>query len=157
MAKALTAISVEKLKPASARREVADALMPGLYLVIQPSGAKSWAVRYRHGGRTRKLTIGSYPAFDLGAARKRASDALQAAAAGEDPARQKQLAKAAAHLGNCDVFLEMAKLFITRHARPNNRSWKEAARLLGLRPSQDNPEKLIPIKGGLADRWRDYP
>jgi hypothetical protein len=32
----------------------------------------------------------------------------------------------------------MAKLFITRHARPNNRSWKEAARLLGLRPSQDN-------------------
>ena len=43
MAKALTAVSVEKLRPEGSRREIPDALMPGLYLVIQPSGSKSWA------------------------------------------------------------------------------------------------------------------
>ena len=39
--------------------------LPGMYLVVQPSGAKSWAVRYRHGGRPRKLTLGPCPALDL--------------------------------------------------------------------------------------------
>ena len=136
MAKPLTAISVEKLKPQASRREIPDALMPGLYLVIQPSGAKSWAVRYRHGGRPRKLTIGGFPAFDLATARKKASEALQAAAGGADPARQKQVARVTAQFANREVFPAVAKLFITRHARPNNKSWKEAARLLGLRPEQ---------------------
>ena len=117
MAKALTAVSVEKMKPQAMRREVPDALMPGLYLVIQPSGSKSWAVRYRHGGRPRKLTIGGYPAFDLTDARKKASEALQAAACGADPARQKKAAKAAAYLNNQDAFPAVAKLFVTRHAR----------------------------------------
>jgi hypothetical protein len=45
MAKLLTAQAVEKLKPGAVRREVADARLTGLYLVIQPSGTKSWAVR----------------------------------------------------------------------------------------------------------------
>ena len=30
----------------------------GLYLVIQPTGAKSWAYRYRMDGKSRKLTLG---------------------------------------------------------------------------------------------------
>ena len=155
MAKALTTVSVEKLTPQASRREVPDALMPGLYLVLQPSGAKSWAVRYRHGGRPRKLTIGGYPAFDLATARKKASEALQAAASGADPARQKQVAKIAAHFDNRDVFPAVAKHFITRHARPNNKSWKEAARLLGLRPDPAQSNELLIIKGGLVDRWKD--
>jgi integrase len=157
MAKALTAVSVEKLRPEGSRREIPDALMPGLYLVIQPSGSKSWAVRYRHGGRPRKLTVGGYPAFDLAAARKKASEALQAAASGADPARQKKAAKAAAHLNNQDVFPAVARLFIARHARPNNKSWKEAARLLGLRPNPEQPDELVQIKGGLVELWNDRP
>jgi integrase len=157
MAKALTAVSVENLKPEGSRREIPDAVMPGLYLVIQPSGSKSWAVRYRHGGRTRKLTIGGYPRFDLSSARKRASEALQAAAVGADPARQKKAAKSAAYFDNQSVFPAVAKLFITRHARPNNKSWKEAARLLGLRPDFARPNEFQIIKGGLVDRWNDRP
>lgn len=157
MAKALTTVSVEKLKSQASRREVPDALLPGLYLVIQPSGAKSWAVRYRHGGRPRKLTIGPYPAFDLATARKKASGALQAAAAGADPARQKQVAKVTAQFDNRAVFPAVAKLFITRHARPNNKSWREAARLLGLRPDPAQPKEFLVIKGGLVHRWDDRP
>ena len=103
------------------------------------------------------MTVGGYPAFDLAAARKKASEALEAAASGADPARQKKAAKTAAHLNNQDVFPAVARLFIARHARPNNKSWKEAARLLGLRPDPEQPDELLHIKGGLVERWNDRP
>jgi hypothetical protein len=60
MSKTLTDAAVRKGKAAKDRREIADAACPGLYLVIQPSGAKSWALRYRRPeGRTAKLVLGS--------------------------------------------------------------------------------------------------
>src|SRR3954470_21548232 len=97
MPKALTAQSVERLKPDSAKRlEVPDGLLPGLYFVIQPSGAKSWAVRYRHAAKPRKLTLGPYPALDLGTARDRARDTLKAVALGRDPGTEKLEARRAA-------------------------------------------------------------
>ena len=40
------------------RSEIADALVPGLRLVVQPSGAKSWAVRYHRAGKVTKMTLG---------------------------------------------------------------------------------------------------
>src|SRR5262249_6541300 len=60
MSKPLTSAAVAKLRPGKVRREIPDAGCPGLYLVIQPSGAKSWALRFRRpDGRTAKLTLGS--------------------------------------------------------------------------------------------------
>ena len=67
-----------------------------LFFVVQPSGARSWAVRYRFNGLPRKLTLGAFPAIDLKASRELAQRALVAVAAGEDPASAKQAAKAAA-------------------------------------------------------------
>ena len=58
MSKALTVRAIEAFKGAGKRREIPDAALTGLFLVVQPSGAKSWAVRYRTAGRTRKLTLG---------------------------------------------------------------------------------------------------
>lgn len=59
MAAKLTAIGVEKAKAdASRRREVPDGGCAGLYLVVQPSGAKSWAFRYRYDGKPKKLSLG---------------------------------------------------------------------------------------------------
>jgi integrase len=57
MAKALTAITVEKLKPKATRYEVADAGQRGLYVVTFPSGVKSYICRYRFGGKKYKLTF----------------------------------------------------------------------------------------------------
>src|SRR5829696_9587177 len=94
MPKVLTVQSVARFTPDPAKRlEIADGLLTGLYHVIQPSGVRSWAVRYRHGGKPRKLTLGPYPALDLGTARANAREALQAVALGRDPAREKQNAK----------------------------------------------------------------
>lgn len=91
----LTDAAIGKLQKPSARREVPDGKVAGLYLVIQPSGAKSWALRYRVAGRPRKLTLGPYPAVTLAAARKQAQEATGDVARGKDPAAQKKAAREA--------------------------------------------------------------
>jgi integrase len=104
--------------------------MPGLYLVIQPSGAKSWAVRYRHGGATRKHTLGSFPALDLKAARELGSKALRAVAEGRDPGREKAQKRSATPTSVESI----AALFIERHCKRSNRprTAQETERLLRL-------------------------
>jgi hypothetical protein len=69
--------------------EVADARVVGLRVVVQPSGFKSWAVRYVHNGRTRKLTLGPFPRIKLKDARKLGSNTLLKVHSGSDPAADK--------------------------------------------------------------------
>jgi integrase len=130
MPKALTARAIEAMKPGPVRREVPDGLLPGHYLVIQPSGARSWAVRYRSNGRPRKHTLGSYPAIDLASARKLASAVLRKVAEGRDPARDKKQARAA----KVDSIESIATQFIERHCKRANRprTAEETERLLRL-------------------------
>jgi hypothetical protein len=60
VAKTLTAAAVKNYRPGKVRREIPDGGAPGLHLLIQPSGAKTWAVRFRRpDGRPAKLTLGS--------------------------------------------------------------------------------------------------
>jgi integrase len=87
----LTDRVVQQAKAKAARVEIADAVLPGLYLIVQPTGAKSWAVRYRVGRRTRKLTLpGRYPVLSLAKAREAARLALESVTTGADPAAAKQ-------------------------------------------------------------------
>ena len=66
MAKKLTDISIKKIRPDPAKRlEIPDAGKPGLYLVIQPSGKKSWAVRYRFNGKPRKNELSGVASIPL--------------------------------------------------------------------------------------------
>jgi integrase len=92
----LTDIQIKKLVPPDARKELPDGRVSGLYLVVQPSGAKSWAVRYRAAGQPKKLTLGPYPAIDLATARKRAQEAIGDVAGGRDPSVEKKAFRAAA-------------------------------------------------------------
>ncbi|MCJ2019436.1 integrase arm-type DNA-binding domain-containing protein [Methylobacterium sp. E-065] len=111
--------AIERLKPDAARRlEIPDATLPGLYFIIQPSGAKSWAVRYRHGGRTRKLTLGAYPALDLAKARTEGRAALQSVSLGQDPVAER---KVVAPLPTRDLVGSVIDSFIERHVTPRNR------------------------------------
>jgi integrase len=131
MAKGLTVKSIDKLSSQLSRIEVPDGLLPGLYLVVQPSGAKSWAVRYRRHGRPAKATIGRYPAITLEKARELARGVMLAVAEGKDPAADKRQARAETEGRS---FGEVAARFIERYAKANTResSWKEAERLLNV-------------------------
>jgi integrase len=119
MAKALTTKAVEAAKPDTGkRREVADAALPGLYLVVQPSGAKSWALRYRFGGKPSKLTLGRWPVMGLADARGAASEALDKIDHGKNPSAEKRATKAArieAQLSERDKIKTLVAQFDKRH------------------------------------------
>jgi integrase len=118
MAKPLTIKALENLKPAGRRREVSDGGVPGLYLVIQPSGKQSWAYRYRFNGRPRKWTIGPNPAIDLKTARELAREALRKVAAGADPCTEKKAAKTATLIPTgLDLIETVTSRFVAQHAK----------------------------------------
>jgi len=123
----LTSKAVENIKPTAARQEIPDALLPGLYLIVQPSGARSWAVRYRHDGRPRKHTLGPYPAIDLATARALGGKALRTVAEDRDPAGERQEQRA-------NSVAEVAAQFLAKHGQRHYRprTLKETERVLKL-------------------------
>lgn len=130
----LTDLQIEKLAKPAARREIPDGKIGGLYLVVQPSGAKSWALRYRAASVPKKFTIGPYPTIGLSAARKRAQKALAEVVDGVDPSAQKKAAREAQKAANStadrvdNVVDAYVKDYLAKRAKP---SWaKEAERLL---------------------------
>ena len=61
MAKTLTAAGIRTLRTADRRQEIRDGASVGLYLVVQPSGHKSFALRFRRpDGKPAKLVLGPF-------------------------------------------------------------------------------------------------
>lgn len=131
----LTDITIRKLlaSPPPKRVEHADGKIGGLFFITQPSGATSWALRYRADGRPRKLTLGAFPALDLKMARRKAEDARGRIARGEDPAGEKKAARSAAKAereAETDLIERVVETFVERHAKAHTRDWIETKRLL---------------------------
>lgn len=170
MAKALTVKALESVKAGPARREIPDGGLPGLYFIVQPSGARSWAVRYRHGGKPKKLTIGPYPAFGLMDARQAGSAALRAASEGKDPAAAKKADKAAA-VARVDDTVDLVETvfaeFMKRHVLAKNKSSsaRESARIIereiggawrGRRIREIGRRDVIALLDSIVDRGAPY-
>jgi integrase len=114
----LTVRKLETIKADTVRQEVPDAYLRGLYFIVQPTGAKCWAVRYRFGGRSRKYTIGPYPAVDLVSARKLGAAALRAVAEGRDPFEAKRQLATARGNSVAAVAAQFVERYCKRKHRP---------------------------------------
>ena len=130
----LTDLKIKTQKAGAARREVPDGKIGGLFLIVQPTGAKSWAVRYRADGKPKKLTIGPYPTIDLAGARRKAQEALGEVAGGNDPSAAKVAAREArkAKQATADRVAIVADAFREKYInRSVGEGWaREAGRLL---------------------------
>lgn len=62
----------------------------GLYLQVAPTGGKWWRVKYRLGGREQCLSLGTFPAVALKAARQRCEELRAKLASGVDPAAERR-------------------------------------------------------------------
>jgi len=84
----LTDAKLKAMKPpASGQLEISDRAVPGLRVRIGASGAQTFIVRKRIGGKPRNITVGRYsPRFGLADARKKARAILSDIEAGGDPA-----------------------------------------------------------------------
>jgi integrase len=108
----LTAKFIENAKPGSARQEIPDGT--GLYLLLQPSGRRSWAVRYRVNGKTVKHTIGAWPNVSLHDARVAAAEALKQVKLGNDPAKARQDAKVKADAAKANTLTAVCENYLKR-------------------------------------------
>lgn len=81
--KPLTASQIEKAKPKDKEYNLFDG--EGLYLVIRPSGAKTWMLRFKDDfGRVHKLKLGIFPEMTLALAREKRMGYRRAIAEGKE-------------------------------------------------------------------------
>lgn len=111
--KAITKRSVDALRPADREYFVWDRDLKGFGLRVQPTGEKSYIVKYRAGaGRnapTRRVTLGRVGTLPPDEARKLSKVTLGSVAHGLDPAALKSAERRAATLK------ELADLFLSEH------------------------------------------
>lgn len=170
----LTDAAVKKLKPTKERREVPDA--HGLYLIVQPTGSKSWVHRFRRKGKPAKLTLGSCdttgkelegdPAIGghltLVAARRLNAEVKRQLALGKDVIAERKAVKlhrvVAARDAEQNTYIAAARDYVEREqrGRKKNRGWRNVAALLGLAYLDGGGEPTI-IPDSLAERWADRP
>lgn len=87
----LTASQVKSAKPAIKAYKLSDGR--GLYLLVQPNGAKYWRLKYRLGRKEKLLAIGVYPDVSLAQARAACDEAKALLRDNRDPSLVKQLRK----------------------------------------------------------------
>ena len=101
---ALTREVVSRAEPLQAPYVIWDDGLTGYGLRVSPGGAKSFFVQYRTGegrrsDRNCKLTLGRYPGFSPGVARKQAQALLGRVRDGRDPSRERALARGMPSVG----------------------------------------------------------
>ncbi|HWH73113.1 MAG TPA: integrase arm-type DNA-binding domain-containing protein [Methylibium sp.] len=90
-----------------ARERYADS--GGLYLEVQPSGAKHWRWKYRFAGKEKRLALGTYPAVSLKEARSARDKARDTLKTGSDPVQVKKDAKLAQRVALTTNFEAVAR------------------------------------------------
>ena len=122
MQKALTAKTLEALKPSAKRYEVHDLLCPGLTVRVSVGGQRVFTVKYRYGIKQKRQKLGVFPRITLATARDKAIDILRQVDEGIDPSKRRR---------NPDTKVEaVCREFVRLHAQARNKSWREAERIL---------------------------
>jgi integrase len=152
----LTSTAAEQMKPGKTRREVADGKASGLYLVIQPNGSKSFALRFRSpvdrdktGQRAaKKLTLGAFDpntreepkighALTLAGARTLAAAAMAKVERGVDPTHERRAERERERIPApaADTVSDTFGTFMKRYAKVHTResSWRETERIFKTR------------------------
>ncbi|CAG1020901.1 Prophage integrase IntA [Methylococcales bacterium] len=91
-----------------------------LYLEIMPNGAKYWRMKYRYGGKEKRLAFGVYPEIGLKDARAKRDDARKLLSDGADPGETRKAMKAA-QLVDSETFEVVAREWFAKNAA----SWAE--------------------------------
>ena len=120
---------VRALKARPERYDVSEKNGRGLWIRVFPSGAKSWVYIYKHRGRIRRMTLGTYPDVSLAEARSLHADARKRLREDSvDPGEEKQQAKRTER--NADTIEGLAGEYLERHAKRKTKGWQEVQRIL---------------------------
>jgi integrase len=120
-----------------------DAIQRGLALKVQPSGRRAWKLIYSIHNRVRWLHLGDTKSMDLAKARKQANKKRGEIDDGKDPQAEKIAQR------HSETFQDLAARYVTEHAEKENRSWRQAAKLVErhlLEPFGRTPASLVSRK-----------
>ncbi|EMR0738079.1 tyrosine-type recombinase/integrase [Citrobacter braakii] len=112
----LTAIEIKAAKPKEKAYKLSDG--GGMYLEVFPNGTKSWRLKYRIGGKEKRVVFGVFPTVTLAEARAKRDEAKRVLAAGGDPGQEKQAEKQAKAMAVSNSFERLA-LEWHEHKRPS--------------------------------------
>lgn len=91
----LTRTVVDRAEPRAQRYRLNDSLVPGLCLLVLPSGARTYYLRHRVDGAQRELKLGTPVELTPDQARELAREALARVRAGGDPGAERRAARVA--------------------------------------------------------------
>jgi integrase len=114
--------AIAALKPRAKAYLVPDGR--GLYLKVQPGGARSWVLRYQIAGKVHDLGLGPYPEIGLAEARRRALEVRRVKANGRDPLAARRAEREAKRIEEARsiTFRDCAARYIDAHAA----GWRNA-------------------------------
>lgn len=104
---ALTARQVDTAKPKEKPYKLFDG--GGLYLEVTAKGSRYWRMKYRFGGKEKRLAFGVFPIVTLAEAREMRNQAKKTLAAGGDPGEIKKEEKAIQKLNTGNTFEAIAR------------------------------------------------
>ena len=119
-----TDANIKHLKPRAQRYEEWDG--NGFGVRVTPRGVKSFVWMYRYGGRSRRLTLGSYPSMSLADVNIALGEARKLLAGGDDPGEALVAGRKAER--EAETVAELVDEYLKRGAP--NRSHREYRRIL---------------------------
>lgn len=109
----LTDTAIRNAKPAEKPVRMFDA--GGLYLEISPAGGRLWRLKYRFGGKEKRLALGAYPEVGLKEAREKRDDARKLLASDVDPGEHRKAQKEAKAERASNSFEVVAREFFAKN------------------------------------------
>jgi integrase len=112
---ALSDTQIRNAKPKAKPYKLGDT--GGLFVLVQPSGGKLWRLKYRIGGKEKKLALGTYPEISLSDARARRDVARKQLAKDVDPAIQRRRDKEASKAAYGNTFALIADELLAKRGK----------------------------------------
>jgi integrase len=110
----LTDVEIRNARPREKAYRLADGA--GMYLEVSPAGGKYWRLKYRVGGREKRLALGVYPEVSAKEARSRRDEARKLLSKGVDPSFERKVQKAAGVERASNTFEAVAREWFSRQA-----------------------------------------
>jgi integrase len=130
----LTDAAVRQARPKEKEYKLRDER--GLLLVVRPTGAKWWRLRYAFQGKEKMISLGVYPDVSLSMARERRDEARRLIAEGKDPSAERQAEKKTLKLASEATFEKIARHYLAtlahrvRRGKGSIKTYKKAKWML---------------------------
>jgi integrase len=111
----LTDTAIRNVKPTDKTQKLFDGR--GLYLEVTPKGGRYWRLKYRIGGKEKRISLGVYPEVTLKEARLRREDEKRLVANGVDPSENRKAQKSAQKERSANSFETIAREWFTRKSQ----------------------------------------